>query len=372
MSNRHPATQPRAALVVTRRMFRAAVAGSIGIVIGWVTVGSAADSLRGEASWRTPDASETIERMRSALESLGTAPDQVDRSSELLLGGLDEGDGDRLSAFVIAVAESVPAIARLHELAEESPTVAAAWFTSADPLAASFDQLPLVLVASARSWLARELVYGRLYDEALPIFADVDATDVVDPAAVLFYRGVCRHSLLYKKEALADLRRLLENEDDAPLRFVRTAQLMIADIKPLKDDSLDEVSRLMTDVTRRLDLGRADSDVQQREQTIIDKLSKLIEDMEEQQRQQQQQQQQQAAGGSGQGGGSGARPMEDSQIAGGSGQGDVDRKNIGQRSGWGNLPPAEREEALQQISRDLPTHYREAIEAYFRKLASGD
>jgi hypothetical protein len=35
------------------------------------------------------------------------------------------------------------------------------------------------------------------------------------------------------------------------------------------------------------------------------------------------------------------------------------------------LPPAKREEALQQISRDLPTHYREAIEAYFRKLATG-
>ena len=26
--------------------------------------------------------------------------------------------------------------------------------------------------------------------------------------------------------------------------------------------------------------------------------------------------------------------------------------------------------ALQQISQDLPTHYREAIEAYFRKIAT--
>lgn len=64
--------------------------------------------------------------------------------------------------------------------------------------------------------------------------------------------------------------------------------------------------------------------------------------------------------------------MDDSRVAGASGQGDVDRKNIGDRAGWGNLPPAQREEALQQISRDLPTHYREAIEAYFRKLATGE
>jgi acyl-CoA reductase-like NAD-dependent aldehyde dehydrogenase len=62
--------------------------------------------------------------------------------------------------------------------------------------------------------------------------------------------------------------------------------------------------------------------------------------------------------------------MEDSRIAGASGQGDVDRKRIEERDGWGNLPPAERQEALQQISRELPTHYREAIEAYFRKLAT--
>jgi hypothetical protein len=33
------------------------------------------------------------------------------------------------------------------------------------------------------------------------------------------------------------------------------------------------------------------------------------------------------------------------------------------------LPPKERQEALQQISKELPAHYREAIEEYFRKLA---
>ena len=62
--------------------------------------------------------------------------------------------------------------------------------------------------------------------------------------------------------------------------------------------------------------------------------------------------------------------MNESQIAGGGANGDVDRKNIEDRDGWGKLPPAERQQALQQISRDLPTHYREAIEAYFRKLAT--
>jgi len=352
----------------------AMLSASISVDLGSLDSVRAADGLKKEASWKTPNSTEVIDRMRDAWQQLNIAPQAIDEASESLLQKLTDGDGDVLSAVIDASADIVPAIARLKELSLADPAVAATWFASAEPLAANFDQLPPAIAATSRAWLARELVQKRLYDEALPVFADVEPTDSLDPASVMFYRSVCRHSLLIKKDALADLRRLLENESDAPVRFVRTAQLMVADIKPLKEDSLDEVSRLMTDVTRRLDLGRANSDVQQREQVIIDKLTKLIEDMEEQQQkqQQQQQQQQQQSGGS-QGQNSGQeKPMDDSRIAGGSGQGDVDRKNIGQRDGWGNLPPAEREEALQQISRDLPTHYREAIEAYFRKLATGE
>ena len=61
--------------------------------------------------------------------------------------------------------------------------------------------------------------------------------------------------------------------------------------------------------------------------------------------------------------------MEDSQPGGGSGPGEVDQHRPGVRSGWGNLPPKQREEAMQQISKGLPSHYREVIEEYFRKMA---
>ena len=46
------------------------------------------------------------------------------------------------------------------------------------------------------------------------------------------------------------------------------------------------------------------------------------------------------------------------------------KKNIGSQSGWGDLPPKEREQAMQQIGRDFPSHYRDAIEAIFRRLAA--
>ena len=64
-----------------------------------------------------------------------------------------------------------------------------------------------------------------------------------------------------------------------------------------------------------------------------------------------------------------SNPAPDSMPMGGKGPGNVDPKQIGTKTGWGNLPPKERQEALQQIGKDLPAHYREVIEEYFRKLA---
>ena len=138
---------------------------------------------------------------------------------------------------------------------------------------------------------------------------------------------------------------------------------MEADIKPLETDSLDEVARLMEDIQRRLQLARAGKRVRKQEDDVVAKLDKMIEELEKQQQQQQQQQQSGGAGGS-----QSNKPAEDSMPLGG--RGNVDQKKIGDRAGWGDLPPKQREEALQQISKDLPAHFREVIEEYFRKLAN--
>ncbi len=328
----------------------------------------AADALERRASWHRYDAAEMTQKLRAGLDDLGVVPDQMDRIAEEFLAAIEKQDADPLDAYVRVTRKLVPVIETLASQSEKSVAIAGAKVDPNTPTYGDLESLPKSMRMSVRTWLGRALVRARLYDEALPVIAEVDPTESIDPAATLFYRGACYHALLMKKEALADLRRLLENDDDCPVRFARTANLMVADIKPLKEDSLDEISRIMTDVTRRLDLGRTDEDVKKQEQRIIDKLTKLIEKIEEQQQQQQQQQQQ--AGGQGGGQGGQGSPMQDSRIAGASGNGDVDRKNIEERDAWGNLPPAERQQALQQISRDLPTHYREAIEAYFRKLAT--
>lgn len=341
-------------------------------------VGSAvgSDALAKRASWDPPTQRGTLEAFRRSLGELHVGTETADELTRRLADTIGDAEAlldtrseDPLDLFVTLAAEVSGLVRELRGDAEDDLLAVASRIDPSGPAYAAFETLPEFIRMSFRGWLGRELVQRRLYDEALPVLAEVKPATSLDPAAVLFYRGVCYHALLMKDEALADLRRLLEQPDAAPSRFTRTAELMVADLQPLEEDSLDEISRLMTDVTRRLDLGRADEQVKDREQAIIDKLTKLIDKIEEQQQQQQQQQQQaQSQGGGGQG--SPGSPMQDSQIGGASGAGDVDRKNIADRDGWGNLPPAERRETLQQLGQELPTHYREAIEAYFRKLAT--
>lgn len=341
------------------------IAARVAIVLVVSTLGgssilhAADDSLQQQAGWALSDDARVAQTMQSGLSDQGLEAGKIASAVALLTELMQAGDADRLDAFMQAGTSALPKLGEKIAQIQQAPSA-----IQDDPFLA----FPTSIRDQARLWAGRALVRVRLFDEALPLIESLEPIDVIAPADLLFYRGVCYHALLKKDETIEDLSALLERKEQIPQRFARTAELMLADIEPLKEDSLDEIARLMNDVSRRLDLGRSGEPVVDREQQIIDKLDKMIEKMEEEQKQQQQRQMQQAQSG-GQGG-SLSKPMEDSQIAGGKGAGDVDRKKIGDRDGWGNLPPAQRQEALQKISQDLPTHYREAIEAYFRKLAT--
>ena len=208
------------------------------------------------------------------------------------------------------------------------------------------------------------------FDEALPLVADLDVAGAVDPAALLFHRGCCQHWLLDRDGAVESFERLLERETEIPTRYARLAQLLRADIAAVEADSLDHVARRMKDVRRRLDLGKAGPETKRVQAGVIESLDKLIEEIEQQQEQQGQAGAAGAGGAGGQGGAAG-RPMDDSKLARGLGKGAVRNKDLGAGDGWGDLPPHEREAALQQIDREYPPYYREAIEQYFKRLATG-
>jgi hypothetical protein len=236
-----------------------------------------------------------------------------------------------------------------------------------DPEWLNDPETPQFVRRNLQLYYARWLAQQGLYDEVLQQIAELRPSDVVDPASLLFYQMVAYHQLVQPDLARSAMADLLEHEDALPQRYVQVAQLVERDLAGLEDESLDHIARRMHDIRRRLAYGRAGAKVQEVEQGVLDSLDKKIEDLEKQQ----QQQQQQAAASSGNGGAQQpAQPMQDSKLAELKAPMQVDRRDIGQKSGWGDLPPKEREQALQQIGREFPAHYRELVEEYFRELAS--
>jgi hypothetical protein len=139
---------------------------------------------------------------------------------------------------------------------------------------------------------------------------------------------------------------------------------MQQDLASLEDDSLNHIARRMEDIRRRLAQGRSGQRVQSVENGVVESLDKLIKDIEDRVRQQQ-------------GAASASRiaprsqaPMQESRIAELKAPGKVDRRDMGNGAGWGNMPEKEREKALQDIGRDFPSHYRDIIEEYFRRSAA--
>ena len=320
---------------------------------------AADEALERKASWTPPELPEIRDRVNAWMEERRVDAAEKERIVALWPQEVTAGF-DPLDAVAASIAIVEPQAKEIIDLAGQAklPKPVPMFPVLTDASAAPFVRNHL------RLYYARRLMQQDLADECLEMMADLKATDVIDPASLYFYQAVAQHRLLDKEKCVAAVETLLENEGKIPLRFVRLAHLMAADIQPLKKDSLDEVSRMMEDVRRRLDHARAGKKVREEEEEIVAKLDKMIEEMEKQRQQQQQQQQ-----GGGKGRPSPSAPAQDSKASELKGPGEVDMKNLGKKSGWGNLPPKERQEALQQIGKELPAHFRETIEEYFQRLA---
>ncbi len=317
-------------------------------------------SLEKRASWEQPTRAEVQQAIDQWLaeqdaDELTSTRIQVLWSDE----AAEAFDQDRLNMLVETIAILNPAAGEVLQWSASpgQPRSMPHW-----ELLES-DDLPAWMQSHLRLYMGRWLAQHALYDESLALIEDLQPQQVLDPATLLFYQGVGHHRMLQRDECLHVIGRLLENRGQIPRRYETVAVLMEADIQPLQPDSLDEVARLMDDIERRLGLGRAGTRVREQEDEVIAKLDKMIEDLE------QQMQQAAAAAAAAAGGGGSSTPAPDSMPGGETGPGEVDPRRLGQRANWGNLPPRERHEALQQIAKDLPSHYREVIEEYFRKLA---
>jgi hypothetical protein len=216
-----------------------------------------------------------------------------------------------------------------------------------------------------RLFHARWLTQHRYYDEALPLLSDLLPENVVDPAGLLFYRAVCQSQLLQRQEALDSLSLLLHNTLDVPGRLRIVAEVMQQELAEQVEDGMEQISLLMKDVERRLDLGRSGQNTQKQEDAIIAALDRLLEDMDEKNKQQ---------GGGGGGGGSsnnpaGSQGADRSQIKGSTGKGDADHKELEEGGKWGLLNARAEAKARELIRQKFPSNFLDQIGRYTKKLA---
>ena len=332
---------------------------TLSLVLILTTSALAADDLEKRASWQIPDAEQIRSRLDEHLEK-----QNVNEAGKLQINILWDTpliSGDQsllLDQLINSLILTNTDIAKLINRLESTPATEA----QTTPELFNQEEIPPFFINNIRLYYARWLAQSELQDECLQVLEGIKPQDVVDPATLLFYQATGYHRILAKEKCLRAISLLQENNDAIPRRYATLANLMKADIGPLEKDSLDEVARLMSDIQRRLKLGRAGTRVRKEEDDVIAKLDKMIEELEKQQQQQQ-------SSGQGAGNLNPSSPAQDSSDLGGSGPGNVDRRNHGDAEDWGSLPPKERQKALQQISKELPAHYREVIEEYFRKLA---
>jgi len=219
---------------------------------------------------------------------------------------------------------------------------------------------------------AKALGGKRVYEEALDALKNVTPELVVDPSQYFFYKAVAEHSLIKKDEALGTIARMIDDVADTPDRYKMVATLIYFDMQNWSADrnDLSNIGRLMDNSGRRLDLARGGKETQDIQKKIIFSLDEKIKEMENQAKGN-------CNGGSCPNGGQKPRgntvnptaPASDSVVMGGSGAGKVDEKQLRKLAEeWGKLPQAEREKAIQEISKDLPPKFKPMIEDYFKSL----
>ncbi len=151
-----------------------------------------------------------------------------------------------------------------------------------------------------------------------------------------------------------------DSSTEIPARYLALGSLIRRDVESLEDGSVEMISRQMRSVEQRLENGAAGESVQKSETQIVKMLDSLIDEMEEKAQKQKRLTSRKMNPG---------KPMDDARIGKGNGPGNVTRRDLHFEENWGTLPEKQREAVLQQLGRDFPPHYRDAIEQYFKRMA---
>lgn len=298
-----------------------------------------------QPSIRPPTRENIRDRLVAAL-----GKDAADWKTEAAI--LDSPDNPILDATVACIAKAQPDVAALMKKSSSPETAVEAVQFASDAARDVF------LRANVGLAIARDYSRSGYLDESIAVLEAVSRDDVVDPATYYFYIAAGQFQLQKRKPALDALQKLAQVAD-APIRYRKLAEMMDETLRPMEREKLGGIAHDMRDVRRRLDNDRTDEKVQGIEKDIIDRLDKVVDDLEKQAKKVRMR---------GSKGGA-QKPADDSRIMEAKGEGKVGNRTFNNKGNWGNLPDKQRERVMQELGREFPAHYREAVEEYFKRLA---
>lgn len=200
------------------------------------------------------------------------------------------------------------------------------------------------------------------YQHSQQLLRLVTTTEKNQPK-ILYLKAVNAFALNDHKTASEAVEQFdLVTSSEVPVRYRSLMAMMKYDLEQW-GDPLRDIERDMRISGDRLQNAYAGEGTQKIQKQIIDKLDKLIKEEEDKKNQQQKMLIKLPAQ-------PGVLPMPDSlPTSGDSGPGKVtetELRKIGEQ--WGGLPPEKRAKIVDDITRELPVKYREAIINYFKSL----
>lgn len=211
--------------------------------------------------------------------------------------------------------------------------------------------------------IATSLSRNNQYEQSENILKSFRARDTKQET-YMFYRFLNNFKMNNKKEAEKYADYLQGIEVTLPERYQVLTYLMKQDMAQWKSDNIEDIARDMSHAKDRIENKDLGNSTQKIQKDIITKLDKLIKENEDKANGKGDTSQPSASNKA-------TQPLPDSKIVGSEGIGTVDNTKFKKfTENWGTLPPRERVLALQELTQGMSPRHREAIENYFRNLAT--
>ncbi len=247
------------------------------------------------------------------------------------------------------------------------------------------------LAADASFYLARTLMNGEKYEDAVPLLESLTGElgeHSAHRGVAQYYMGVAQAGLLNNVAALKSFAKFLESNPDSAERLVENAGTQILELAQVQEGKLSDIRRRMDFSRRRLQLTETDEETQSQQDKIVAMLGKLIKEEEKKEHSKKQSGKPKDNKAKKKKENSGANQKQDGQQQPGKpnqsksegGQSSSQPNGVAQvktydgspASPWSRLRSRNRDAANNAFKDKLPARYRELVEKYNEKADGED